>query len=581
MAGSMCSGFSEISGDLPEYSAMKVTIRDSTMVRPLGETPTGPIWNSNVDLVIPRIHVASVYFYRPNGSPDFFSGEVMKEALGKALVPFYPMAARLRESAEDGRIEINCNGEGVLLVEAQADACIDDFGNFAPQPAFQQLVPKLDISGDISSYPLLVLQVTHFNCGGVAFGVGMQHHIADGMSGIHFINTIADMARGESLKVAPFIDRTLLKARNPPCPKYHHVEYQAPPTLQGAETDGSPHGTTIGSGDAKRSGGLLKNGGAPAANRTAKANGFHDEQIVGYSCVEKKAESGAERPSVLGFLGNSMKKGSGLLGFLSGMLTPSKNFSGNDSSATGHGTKFDDKKVFPSEGIDEVQGKTSAQSPHVEIVPPMAVEVFKFTREQLTTLKKKAMEGGNQVPYSTYEMLSAHIWRCVSEARGIKGSQQSKLYIATDGRSRIIPPLPKGYFGNVIFTATPITTAGELLENPTHFGASKIHECVARMDDDYLKSALDYLEMQPDLSKLVRGAHTFRSPNLGITSWARLPLYEADFGWGRPIFMGPAVIAYDGLCYVLPSPVNDGSLSISLGLRADYMPRFAELIHQL
>nr|AXN55972.1 hydroxycinnamoyl transferase [Plagiochasma appendiculatum] len=564
---------------------MKLTIRESIMVRPLAETPTGPLWNSNVDLVIPRIHVASVYFYRPDGSSDFFSGEVMKESIGKALIPFYPMAARLRK-AEDGRIEINCNGEGVLLVEADADAYIDDFGNFAPQPAFQQLVPKVDISGDVSSFPLLVLQVTHFNCGGVAFGVGMQHHIADGMSGIHFINTIADMARGECLKVAPFIDRTLLRARDPPTPKFTHVEYQAPPTLIAAENVGSNHAVGIVTGHAERS---VSNGGTAHENGTTTANPCHHEngQLGGYVCGDTSAEKGGEKSdttfstTLQRLLSTVIRKGTGLFGFLSGIWNHTGFGRDDEFHDNAYLYRFDDKKFFPSEKINEANDYAVPKSAKVETVPPMAVEVFKFTREQLAALKKKAMEGGNAVPYSTYEMLSAHIWKCVSKARGLQGPQLTKLYIATDGRSRMVPPLPKGYFGNVIFTATPITAAGELLENPTHFGARKIHECVARMDDDYLKSALDYLELQPDLSKLVRGAHTFRSPNLGITSWARLPLYEADFGWGRPIFMGPAVIAYDGLCYVLPSPINDGSLSISLGLRADYMPKFAELIHQL
>lgn len=106
----------------------------------------------------------------------------------------------------------------------------------------------------------------------------------------------------------------------------------------------------------------------------------------------------------------------------------------------------------------------------------------------------------------------------------------------------------------------------------------QIHAAVSRMNDDYLRSALDYLELQEDVSKLVRGAHHFNSPNLGITSWARMPVYDCDFGWGRPIFMGPAAIAYEGLAYVLASPIGDGSLSVSLGLRSDHMKTFEKLV---
>ena len=137
---------------------MIINVRDSTMVRPAEETPRRNLWNSNVDLVVPRMHTPSVYFYRPTGAANFFDTNVMKEALSKSLVPFYPMAGRLRRD-EDGRIEIDCNAEGVLFVEADTGSVIDDFGDFAPTLELRQLIPTVDYSGDIGSYPLLILQV--------------------------------------------------------------------------------------------------------------------------------------------------------------------------------------------------------------------------------------------------------------------------------------------------------------------------------------------------------------------------------------------------------------------------------------
>lgn len=141
---------------------MKIDVKESTMVKPAEEIPRKSLWNSNVDLVVPNFHTPSVYFYRPNGSPNFFDPKVLKEALSKALVPFYPMAGRLKRD-EDGRIEIDCNGEGVLLVEAESDGEIDDFGDFAPTLELRRLIPAVDYSQGISSYALLVLQVYFFN----------------------------------------------------------------------------------------------------------------------------------------------------------------------------------------------------------------------------------------------------------------------------------------------------------------------------------------------------------------------------------------------------------------------------------
>lgn len=430
---------------------MIITVKDSTMVIPAEETPRGSLWNSNVDLVVPSMHTPSVYFYRPTAASDFFDARVLKEGLSKALVPFYPMAGRLRRD-EDGRIEIYCNAEGVLLVEAETTAVIDDFGDFAPTLQLRQLIPAVDYSGGIESYPLLVLQVTYFKCGGVSLGVGMQHHVADGYSGLHFVNTWSDMSRGLDLKLPPFIDRTLLRARDPPQPTFRHVEYQpAPPMKKSVQSD--PAGTTV--------------------------------------------------------------------------------------------------------------------------------SIFKFTREQLNLLKAKSKENGNAVNYSSYEMLSGHVWRCTCKARDLPDDQDTKLYIATDGRARLRPQLPNGYFGNVIFTTTPVAVAGDIMANPTWFAAGKIHDALIRRDDEYLRSALDYLEIQPDISALVRGAHTFRCPNLGITSWVRLPIHDADFGWGRPIFMGPGGIAYEGLSFIIPSASDDGSLSVAISLQTQHMKVFEKLFFDI
>ena len=141
---------------------LSVSVKESTIVKPLEETtPRQSLWNSNVDLVIPSMHTPSVYFYRPNGASNFFEPSVLKHALAKALVPFYPMAGRLKRD-DDGRIEIDCNGDGVLFVIAETSSVIDDFGDFAPTLELRKLIPTVDYSAGISSYPLLVLQVIQF-----------------------------------------------------------------------------------------------------------------------------------------------------------------------------------------------------------------------------------------------------------------------------------------------------------------------------------------------------------------------------------------------------------------------------------
>ncbi|KAI9089504.1 hypothetical protein K1719_029109 [Acacia pycnantha] len=269
----------------------------------------------------------------------------------------------------------------------------------------------------------------------VSLGVGMQHHVADGCSGLWFINTWSDIARGLDLTVPPpFVDRTLLRAQDPPRPVFNHIEYKPPPAMM-----------------------------TPVSS-----------------------------------------------------LPPSPAKPGTDSAAAA----------------------------------PAAVSIFKMTRDHLNHLKSKSKENGNTINYSSYEMLAGHVWKNVCKARGLPLDQETKLYIATDGRSRLKPALPEGYFGNVIFTATPVALAGELVSNPTWYAASKIHNSLVRMDNEYL-------------------------------SWVRLPIHDADFGWGRPIFMGPGGIAYEGLSFIIPSSSGDGSLSVAISLQPGHMKVFQDLLYDI
>ncbi|KAJ0750961.1 putative quinate O-hydroxycinnamoyltransferase [Helianthus annuus] len=414
---------------------MKVVVRESTIVRPSEETPTVKLWISCLDLIAPNFYTLMVYFYRPNGAPNFFDMKVMKDALSRALVAFYPLAGRLTQG-EDGRSNIECQGQGVLFLEAESDGVIDDFGDFAPQSELLKLFPLLGIDLD----PLLVLQVTYFKCGGVSLGVGLHHRVMDGVSTMHFMSTWSNIARGLDITLPPFIDQTLLRAQDPPQPVFDHVEYHTDPKIPSDET------------------------------RTI------------YS-------------------------------------------------------------------------------------------FFELTRDQLNTLKAKSREAdASTISYSSFEILSGHVWKCVCIARGLRDNQTTKLKIAVDGRARLQPPLPLGFFGNVIFTAAAKATAGEIQSKPFWHASSKIHNALAMLTNDYLKSALNYLEQHLDLK-----GEDYNHTNLQVISWAGLPVQ--DFGWGRPIYVGPARIPPGCRCYVLSSKIDDGALSILIGLEVEQMKIFSKLLY--
>ncbi|GAY46064.1 hypothetical protein CUMW_094060 [Citrus unshiu] len=182
------------------------------------------------------------------------------------------------------------------------------------------------------------------------------------------------------------------------------------------------------------------------------------------------------------------------------------------------------------------------------------------------------------VDYSSNDISSYPL--LLAQVRGLPDDQASKLLIPINGRSRLNPELPSGYIGNVLFTGTSIALSGDILSEPLNFTAERIHKALMRMDDEYLKSALAYLKQQPDLSVLKRGAHTFKCPNVNVSNLFHMPIYDANFGSGRPLFFRPIVL-FDGLTHILPGPSNDGSLYLVTNLETRYIPLFKKSFYEI
>ncbi|XP_021747219.1 anthranilate N-benzoyltransferase protein 2-like [Chenopodium quinoa] len=440
-----------------------IKVKKSTMVRPAKETPKGSLWLSKIDMIIrtPYSHTNALFFYPPNNNTNKpFDPNIFKEALSKALVPFYPMVGRLIFNDENGRYEIDCNAKGALFIEAESTKALADYGDYLnPNSQLKKLVfPKCDYSGGLSSFPLLLVQITNFKCGSLCLSIQPHHHVADGTSHFHFFNSWAILPRGLDLSVYPVHDRaTYLAPRNPPQVKFRHLEYEPslPPLIP---------------------------------------KGLSGEMIMTTECT------------------------------------------------------------------------------------------LKLTKDQVNTLKLQVTsQEVTNYKLSTFEVQAGHVWRNVCMARGLANDQDVKLYIVVNGRSRLKDMrLPKGYFGNIHLYATCLEKEGDIKCKPLRYAASKIHEAIKKFDDiEYIISAIDFLESRPNVMDIVRGSQTSTCPNFAINSWASLPLYEGDFGWGGPIYTSINAIKYEGKSFITPSSDRDGSFSVTLKLFSTHMEAFKEYFYNI
>ncbi|XP_010929588.1 omega-hydroxypalmitate O-feruloyl transferase [Elaeis guineensis] len=227
---------SKMIAELKERFELSIKQGEPKLVPPAEETEKGLYYLSNLDQNIAVI-VQTIYCFKSEDKGNDRAAEVIKEALAKVLVHYYPLAGRLTISPQ-GKLIVNCTGEGAVFVEAEADCEMEDIGDISMVDPLilGKLVCSIPGAKNILEIPPVVAQVTKFSCGGFILGLAMNHCMFDGLGAMEFVNSWAETARGLPLSVPPFIDRNLLKARNPPVISFPHHEFAEIEDISDAST---------------------------------------------------------------------------------------------------------------------------------------------------------------------------------------------------------------------------------------------------------------------------------------------------------------------------------------------------------
>uniref|UniRef100_J3MXJ9 Uncharacterized protein n=1 Tax=Oryza brachyantha TaxID=4533 RepID=J3MXJ9_ORYBR len=148
---------------------------------------------------------------------------------------------------------------------------------------------------------------------------------------------------------------------------------------------------------------------------------------------------------------------------------------------------------------------------------------------------------------------------------------------------RLRPPLPSPYFGNAIVRDLVTVTVRDILSQPLGFAAEQIKRAVARVDDAFVRSVIDFLEVESEKGSQAARGQFMPETDLWVVSWLGMPMYDADFGWGRPGFVAPAQMFGSGTAYVTQAPDKDdgtgGGVSVLFALEPEYLQCFEKAFY--
>ncbi|KAJ8509937.1 hypothetical protein OPV22_000371 [Ensete ventricosum] len=191
--------------------------------------------------------------------------------------------------------------------------------------------------------------------------------------------------------------------------------------------------------------------------------------------------------------------------------------------------------------LTEMQNLKPAGPPPAPLdLPPVGAEQgdaviasFLIGREQIDRLKQGAMAragttGATHV--STFVVACAFAWACLVRAQAgfYAGKKSAHLLFSVECRGRLEPPVPAGYLGNCLRPCFVEVSMSDLIKDDdgVFAAAEAIGRAIKGLEHGILKGAEGWLQkivsLTPERPMSIAGSPRYR-------------VYDADFGWGRPI----------------------------------------------
>ncbi|XP_030454555.2 uncharacterized acetyltransferase At3g50280-like [Syzygium oleosum] len=196
--------------------------------------------------------------------------------------------------------------------------------------------------------------------------------------------------------------------------------------------------------------------------------------------------------------------------------------------------------------------------------PELRERVFHFSADTIAGLKAEANRQCGIPNISSFQSLTALVWRCITRARRFPPSQVTGCRMAANNRARLDPPLSPEYFGNSITPLRTATTVDELLGGDLGWAARLLHTAVAEHSDAKLREWNQEWIKRPQVYHLDK---TFDPYSIMMGSSPRFNKYGNEFGLGKAVALRSGYAhKFDGKVSGYPGREGGGSIDLEICL---------------
>ncbi|XBI77060.1 hypothetical protein VPH35_070231 [Triticum aestivum] len=181
---------------------------------------------------------------------------------------------------------------------------------------------------------------------------------------------------------------------------------------------------------------------------------------------------------------------------------------------------------------------------------------------------------------TNFEVITWCLWRCRTVALAPHADEEMRMICTVNIRGKKDTIIPVGYYGNAFASPVAISTAGDLLANHVSYAVELVMKAKREVDVEYILSVATLMAQ--------RGRPHFAVARTYLVSdVTKVGIRDLDFGWGKPVYAGPAtggVVTLQGVSsffIVVRNAMGEEGIAIPVCMPSPTMDKFVKEMGKL